>query len=388
MIEEHRPEGVIYYTWDANGNLVKKEGLGEVWEYEWDYDNKLLRALLNGEEVVRYVYDYEGNKVKEIKNTQEIDFLVDSNNLTGYYQIFKELSSDKQIIYIFGDDLLAQTNTNGKSFYHYDHLGSCRFITNISGEFIESFSYYAFGKSYNSTISSTYKYLFTGERFEKSLDLYYLRARYLDSNTGRFISLEPYYWYWIYLQNLNNYVYVSNNPINKVDYSGLQAYSLTEIWAGFGIQQEIINIELAYSQAILKFTILTLATYGLISFAIPDLSGIIKTILKHIKKLKSLGMAESIPPFSPGPHWEKEIANHIVELINESMMKGGRLRVRRLKAILEKSVPNNWTLEDMVEEILYALRNERIRNMVADKVGENALKILEEALEEILTKGL
>lgn len=49
--------------------------------------------------------------------------------------------------------------------------------------------------------------------------MYYLRARYYDTELGRFISEDPLK----FLAGINHYVYVFNNPLNANDPSGLYA---------------------------------------------------------------------------------------------------------------------------------------------------------------------
>ena len=253
LIEEHKPEGVIYYTWDANGNLVKKEGLGEVWEYEWDYDNKLLRALLNGEEVVRYVYDYEGNKVKEIKNTQEIDFLVDSNNLTGLPQVFRAVDiSGEKFVNIFGDDLLLQI-FGQKSFFHYDHLGTTKYLSDERGEIIDSAMYYAFGKFLSRPSQTGIRYFYTGEELEEDLNYYYLRSRHLDPEAGRFVSMDKIYFSRYIPTTLNRYAYVENNPVNLVDPRGY--YSINSLLTTLNIVAILSSIGPSIIHPIFYYTV-------------------------------------------------------------------------------------------------------------------------------------
>jgi RHS repeat-associated protein len=73
------------------------------------------------------------------------------------------------------------------------------------------------GRRRGSTGSSANPWLFTGEQHDGDSDLYYLRARYYDGATGRFLSQDP-------IGAAEPYAYVSNNPMNYTDPSGLCAF--------------------------------------------------------------------------------------------------------------------------------------------------------------------
>jgi RHS repeat-associated protein len=66
-------------------------------------------------------------------------------------------------------------------------------------------------------------FLFTGEQRDDESDLYYLRARYYDPSTGRFLTQDPFRGWAGLPQSQNRYPYVLNNPANLVDPAGLQA---------------------------------------------------------------------------------------------------------------------------------------------------------------------
>ncbi|MBI9100479.1 MAG: hypothetical protein JEY91_18515 [Spirochaetaceae bacterium] len=66
----------------------------------------------------------------------------------------------------------------------------------------------------NSNIDST-KFTYGGKELDEEINLYYFNARYYDATTGRFINVDP-------IQDGTNwYVYCNNNPLNKVDPTGL-----------------------------------------------------------------------------------------------------------------------------------------------------------------------
>src|SRR3989304_1368236 len=56
--------------------------------------------------------------------------------------------------------------------------------------------------------------LYTCEQVDADSGMYYLRARYYDPSIGRFLSQDP-------LPGGNLYAYVGNNPVNRIDPTGL-----------------------------------------------------------------------------------------------------------------------------------------------------------------------
>ncbi|MEW6609965.1 MAG: RHS repeat-associated core domain-containing protein, partial [bacterium] len=60
-------------------------------------------------------------------------------------------------------------------------------------------------------------YLFTGREIDAESGLYYYRARYYDSEVGRFVTQDPIG----FEGGINLYAYVGNNPINLIDPTGL-----------------------------------------------------------------------------------------------------------------------------------------------------------------------
>ncbi|MGB9873202.1 MAG: RHS repeat-associated core domain-containing protein, partial [Anaerolineae bacterium] len=61
---------------------------------------------------------------------------------------------------------------------------------------------------------------FTGQRWEPGLGLYDYRARFYHPVLGRFISADPLVPEPGNPQALNQYAYVTNNPLKHVDPSG------------------------------------------------------------------------------------------------------------------------------------------------------------------------
>jgi RHS repeat-associated protein len=62
--------------------------------------------------------------------------------------------------------------------------------------------------------------LYRGEQYDSDLGLYYLRARYYNPNTGRFLSRDPYDGDANIPATLHKYLYAGGDPINRLDPTG------------------------------------------------------------------------------------------------------------------------------------------------------------------------
>jgi len=70
--------------------------------------------------------------------------------------------------------------------------------------------------------------LYRGEQYDSDLGLYYLRARYYNPNTGRFMSRDPLDGNAIDPKTLHKYLYAGGDPVDKIDPRGeyLAEYAL------------------------------------------------------------------------------------------------------------------------------------------------------------------
>jgi RHS repeat-associated protein len=106
------------------------------------------------------------------------------------------------------------------SFYGYDGFGTVRQLTSLSGAVTDTFEYDAFGNEISSTGTTPNNYLYRGEQFDPDLGLYYLRARYMNPVTGRFVSRDPANGVITNPATLHKYLYASGDPVNRADPSG------------------------------------------------------------------------------------------------------------------------------------------------------------------------
>ncbi|MBD5136414.1 MAG: RHS repeat-associated core domain-containing protein [Lachnospiraceae bacterium] len=73
----------------------------------------------------------------------------------------------------------------------------------------------------NSIEDTKNSFMYTGQQFDAETGLYYLRARYMNTSNGRFLSRDLYSGNEFEPQTLHKYAYVSNNHVNNYDPLGL-----------------------------------------------------------------------------------------------------------------------------------------------------------------------
>ncbi len=124
---------------------------------------------------------------------------------------------------MYGLDLISSTDGSGvQTYFTYDGLGSTTDLTNASATVTGTYSYDVFGAIRSQSGGSGNYWQFTGEQRDAAENLYYLRARYYDPTSARFLGNDPLRGSLLNPQSQNLYAYVGNNPINRVDPSGLR----------------------------------------------------------------------------------------------------------------------------------------------------------------------
>ncbi|MCB1058035.1 MAG: hypothetical protein KDD11_21250, partial [Acidobacteria bacterium] len=121
-------------------------------------------------------------------------------------------------------------------FFHNDHLGSPRLITNraIPGEVVSYHEYLPFGWELTDPYQDNEPMQFTGHERDRNFvdpdpsvvdrndDLDYMHARYYSPLLRRFLSVDSVQGSVGFPQSWNRFSYVSNNPLSKVDPDGLE----------------------------------------------------------------------------------------------------------------------------------------------------------------------
>ena len=146
--------------------------------------NQLTRANISGPQgasVIDYAYDHDGIRIgKTINGTDVTTYVVDKNR--PYAQVLGE-----------------------------EHL---------NGGLSDRYSYDAYGMLTGSSGTSANPYRYRGEQYDSDLESYYLRARYYQPGTGRFLATDPFEGISVEPPSLHRYFYANANPLSFIDPSG------------------------------------------------------------------------------------------------------------------------------------------------------------------------
>jgi len=213
-------------TYDSNGNVTRTANGNN---YIYDSENHMI-SMSNSTTSISMKYDAFGNRVsKTVTNTSgttTTQYLVEDDvNPTGYPQVLDELSGTIVArTYTYGLQLISQDRiaNNALSYYQYDG-GGVRQLTNSIGQVTDSYEYDAFGNSFTTQGTTPNNYLYRGEQYDSDLGLYYLRARYYNPATGRFLSRDPLDGQQIDPKTLHKYLYAGGDPANSWDPSGRES---------------------------------------------------------------------------------------------------------------------------------------------------------------------
>jgi RHS repeat-associated protein len=219
-----RQFGPNTYDFDAVGQTTRKTDASGTTQYSWDARGRLTGASLPGGQNVNYTYDALNRQTSRSAGGATTQFVYD-----GPEVVIDRNSSGSVVDYLQGvgiDEHLRQSSPAGVLYSLQDHLGSVAALTDTGGNVVERQQYEPFGRSNGSSLT---RFGFTGRERDSATGLLNYRARWYDSQQGRFLSEDPAG----LSAGTNLYSYAANNPILFNDPFGLSPMSfLKGLWDG------------------------------------------------------------------------------------------------------------------------------------------------------------
>jgi RHS repeat-associated protein len=202
-------DGMRTFIYDQGQRLVQvKQGSTVLVENEYDgKGRRVIKRANNGATVTVFHYDLSDRLIAETDP---------SGNLKVEY------------VYLEGRPL-AQIRHTGSSeaayYYHADHLGTPRMMTDGTGTVVWRVDTDPFGNEIGTPIKTVENNLrFPGQYFDAETGLHQNYFRDYDPRTGRYIQGDP-----IGLRGgLNTYLYARGNPLRYSDASGLAPVFMPE----------------------------------------------------------------------------------------------------------------------------------------------------------------
>jgi RHS repeat-associated protein len=179
----------------------------------------LVRIELPGGTEVSYGYDALGRRIEKNVGGTVTRYVYDQ------LHILLELDGTNDLVarYTHGDGVdqpLALQRDGESYFYHVDHLGSVRRLTDAAGATANAYEYDSFGRLRSAVVGVANPFTYTGREHDAESGLYYYRSRYYDPHTGRFLNGDPL---GLGGGDPTLYAYAGNNPANTRDPFGLIA---------------------------------------------------------------------------------------------------------------------------------------------------------------------
>lgn len=220
----NRVNGVSY---DASGNML---GLPAENPKPYSYDALNRQKTAPGKTFIYtasdervWIIDHsaptwvETYTLRGLNNEVLREYQVLNGDAVGHWQWSKD--------YIYADGkLLASEAPSGRLFYHLDHLGTPRLITNASAQRVSSHQYFPFGFEATWSGQSAERLRFTGHERDTHVNghtLDHMHARVYNPYLGRFLSVDPGRDVDAKTpQSWNMYAYTRNNPQTYVDPDG------------------------------------------------------------------------------------------------------------------------------------------------------------------------
>ncbi len=231
--------GPSAYTYDANGNMISRNGQ----PISYDAENHL--TAFAGK---TYLYDGDGNRVAEI-NADGTATIFIGNYFEGAYpepepppqppqppqplkfympfvsnaeeatELFEPITARMGTLYFYADGQRIAMKKDGVVSYIYgDQLGSVSAVADGNRNLISKTLYHPWGTPrYSDGISPT-DYGYTGQM--KEGDIYFYNARWYDPQLGRFMQADTFVPTVQGTQGFDRYAYINNNPVNGTDPSG------------------------------------------------------------------------------------------------------------------------------------------------------------------------
>jgi RHS repeat-associated protein len=224
-------DGCSYQT-DFDGNVTQRGCSGETVDFTWTAEGWMSSLTVNGQ-TTTFDYDAAGRLVRKTTGATVRHFLWEGDNLLAELD-GAGTGKVAELSYYPGLDAPHAVIVGTTAYFaHQDGVGSVIALTDTAEAVKRTYVYDPWGSSVGGTdyvgFADADRARFKGALWlGPGLDLYYMRARWYEPKSGRFLSEDP-----IGLEGgVNPYVYAGDDPINGRDPTGTCDED-EELWAWY-----------------------------------------------------------------------------------------------------------------------------------------------------------
>lgn len=215
---------------DGNGNVIWKvetaHGKTLTTYYYYDPEDRLTQISYPDGTYSQYVYNGDGLRVMMRDRAGNVTRYVWSGS--DVVNEYDNAWAPKKSYYLGASPEGQIEGADNAHYYHGDGLGSVMNLTDGQGVVTDTYDYDDFGQATVVQGSTANVYRYTGQQYDADSGLCYLRARYYDPETGRFLTRDPESGQINKPATFHAYMYCRNNPLSFVDPFGLDViYILT-----------------------------------------------------------------------------------------------------------------------------------------------------------------
>lgn len=211
-------DGTNTYAYDDNGNLIERSGSQNT-AFTYNYENML--TSISGTIDITNTYNGFGMRVARLEDGTQTRYILDMASSLPSVLAETNASGTITAYYIHGLGLISRITPSGNRLvYHFNHRGDTVALTDASGNLTDSYAYDEYGKIANSSGSTENPFKYVGKYgvMDEGDDFFFMRARYYNAETGRFLSKDPIGFAG---GDWNLYAYVAANPVVGIDPTGL-----------------------------------------------------------------------------------------------------------------------------------------------------------------------
>ncbi|MCL6457003.1 MAG: hypothetical protein K6T85_03265, partial [Gorillibacterium sp.] len=319
------------YTYDTRGNrqTLQTDSAPRLTGSNYTYDdgNRLTEVRLDDGTTVTYRYNGDGLLYERTEKGETTRYYYDGTDMIAEGTVSGSGTTLK-VRYVRGNGLAARIDAAGnKQYYVHNGHGDIVGLADGAGNLVNSYSYDIWGNPLTTNEQVEQPFRYSGEFWDSSTGLQYLRARWYDPSIGRFINEDAYEGDTKNPLSQNLYTYVKNNPLRYLDPTGHIEEEIKNapiMPASYSLPRYTPKIRFTWPQIKIKFNIELKAKYEI---QIPEgykVTGNAFTTTQNAAKSVGKELGGTVSELKNG--WKVEIPNGnkpiVVRIMNEG--SGGR----------------------------------------------------------------